>query len=60
MIYGLDTFSFHDVLEICKAPNKAKLNKAAKEQIPKSQNNVQQIVERERHEQEILLAKTEE
>ena len=45
MIYGLDTFSFHDVLEICKAPNKAKLNKAAKEQILKSQNNVQQIVE---------------
>jgi len=48
MIYGIDTFSFHDVLEICKSPNKAKLNKAAKEQILKSQNNVKKIVESDR------------
>ncbi|KFE99458.1 histidine ammonia-lyase [Chryseobacterium formosense] len=48
MIYGIDTFSFHDVLEICKTPNKAKLNEAAREQIIKSQNNVKQIVESDR------------
>jgi histidine ammonia-lyase len=48
MIYGIDTFSFHDVLEICKDPNKATLNKEAKEQILKSQNNVKQIVESDR------------
>jgi histidine ammonia-lyase len=48
MIYGVDVFTFHDVLEICKKPNKAKLNKAAKEQILKSQKNVQKIVESDR------------
>jgi histidine ammonia-lyase len=48
MIYGVDVFTFHDVLEICKKPNKAKLNKAAKDQILKSQKNVQQIVESDR------------
>ncbi|MFL9835754.1 histidine ammonia-lyase [Chryseobacterium terrae] len=48
MIYGIDTFSFHDVLEICKNPDKAKLNKEAREQIIKSQNNVKQIVESDR------------
>jgi len=48
MIYGIDTFSFRDVLEICKNPNKAQLNDAAREQILKSQNNVKQIVESDR------------
>lgn len=48
MIYGVDVFSFRDVLEICKTPSKAKLNKTAKEQILKSQKNVRQIVESDR------------
>jgi len=48
MIYGVDVLSFHDVLEICKTPNKAKLNKAAREQILKSQKNVQKIVDSDR------------
>ncbi|MDO4224886.1 MAG: histidine ammonia-lyase [Bergeyella zoohelcum] len=48
MIYGIDTFSFQDVLEIAKNPKKAKLNKKAKEQILKSQNNVRAIVESDR------------
>lgn len=45
MIYGIDTFTFQDVLEICKDPKKAKLNKDAKDQIIESQQNVQKIVE---------------
>lgn len=48
MIYGIDTLSFQDVLEICKDPKKAILNKDAKEQIIKSQQNVQKIVESDR------------
>ena len=48
MIYGVDVLSFHDVLEICKTPNKAKLDKAAKTQILKSQDNVKKIVESDR------------
>ena len=48
MIYGVDVLSFHDVLEICKTPNKAKLNKTTKEQILKSQDNVKKIVESDR------------
>lgn len=48
MIYGIDTFTFHDVLEIAKDPKKAILNKQAKEQILKSQKNVQKIVASER------------
>ncbi|MGV4414395.1 histidine ammonia-lyase [Chryseobacterium sp. T1] len=48
MIYGIDTFTFQDVLEICKDPKKAILNEEAKDQIIKSQQNVQKIVESDR------------
>ena len=48
MIYGIDTLTFHDVLEIAKHPQKAKLNKQAKDQILKSKQNVQKIVESDR------------
>lgn len=48
MIYGIDTFTFHDVLEIAKYPKLAKLNEQAKAQILKSQNNVRHIVESDR------------
>ncbi|MFW2136817.1 histidine ammonia-lyase [Chryseobacterium sp. TY4] len=44
MIYGIDQFSYKDVLEICKDTSKAKLNKTAKDQILKSQKNVAKIV----------------
>lgn len=44
MIYGIDLFTYKDVLEICKDSKKAKLNKVAKEQIIKSQKNVAKIV----------------
>lgn len=44
MIYGIDQFSYKDVLEICKDTAKAKLNKTAKDQILKSQKNVAKIV----------------
>ncbi len=47
-IYGIDTFTIEQILEIAKNPRKAKLNKQAKDQILKSQKNVQQIVESER------------
>lgn len=45
MIYGVDTFTFHDVLEISKKPKLAKLNKKSKELILTSQKNVKKIVE---------------
>lgn len=48
MIYGIDTFTFHDVLEIAKNPSKAKLNTQAKDQILNSKKNVQKIVESDR------------
>lgn len=48
MIYGIDTFTFQDVLEICKDPKKAILNQDAKDQIIKSQQDVQKIVESDR------------
>ncbi|SNV50258.1 Histidine ammonia-lyase [Chryseobacterium taklimakanense] len=48
MIYGIDTFTFHDVLEIAKNPSKAKLNSQAKDQILNSKKNVQKIVESDR------------
>lgn len=48
MIYGIDVLSFHDVLDICKGPSKAKLNKEAKQLILKSQQNVKDIVESDR------------
>ena len=44
MIYGVDSFSFRDVLEIAKNPSAAKLNNFSKELINRSQNNVQKIV----------------
>lgn len=48
MIYGIDTFTFHDVLEIAKNPSKAKLNTQSKDQILNSKKNVQKIVESDR------------
>ncbi|WP_312761748.1 histidine ammonia-lyase [Epilithonimonas sp.] len=48
MIYGIDQFGYQDVLEILKNPSKAKLNKKSKDQIIKSQQNVQKIVESDR------------
>lgn len=48
MIYGIDTFTFHDVLEIAKNPSIAKLNTQAKDQILNSKKNVQKIVESDR------------
>lgn len=48
MIYGIDTFTFHDVLEIAKNPSIAKLNTQAKDQILNSKKNVQKIVASDR------------
>ena len=48
MIYGIDQFKYQDVFEILKNPSKAKLNKKSKDQIIKSQQNVQQIVASDR------------
>ncbi len=48
MIYGVDTFTFKDILEIANNPKKAKLNKLAKTQILNSQDNVRKIVESDR------------
>ena len=48
MIYGIDIFTFHDVLNICKDPMKAKLNGEARALILKSQQNVKDIVESDR------------
>lgn len=44
LIYGVDHFTFHDVLEIMKHPKKAKLDKKSKQQIINSYQNVQKIV----------------
>ena len=44
LIYGVDHFTFHDVLEIIKHPKKAKLDKKSKQQIINSYQNVQKIV----------------
>ena len=44
LIYGVDYFTFHDVLEIIKHPKKAKLDKKSKQQIINSYQNVQKIV----------------
>lgn len=43
-IYGVDTFTFKDVLEIVKNPAFAKLNEQSKKQILQSQENVKKIV----------------
>lgn len=48
MIYGVDTLTFHNILEIAKNPTLAKLNETSKSQILKSQENVRQIVESDR------------
>lgn len=48
MVYGVDTLTFNDVLEIAKNPHKAKLDKKSKSQILKSKENVQKIVESDR------------
>ena len=48
MIYGVDTFTFKDILEIANNPKEAKLNKLAKTQILNSQYNVRKIVESDR------------
>lgn len=47
-IYGIDHFSFQDVLEIIQKPELAKLNKKSKDQILKSYKNVQKIVASDR------------
>lgn len=44
LTYGVDHFTFHDVLEIIKHPKKAKLDKKSKHQIINSYQNVQKIV----------------
>ena len=44
LIYGVDYFTFHDVLEIIKHPKKVKLDKKSKQQIINSYQNVQKIV----------------
>lgn len=48
MIYGVDHFTFHDVLKIAKEPTIATLNGKAVSQILKSQENVKAIVESDR------------
>ena len=48
MIYGVDHFTFHDVLKIAKEPTLATLNGKAVSQILKSQENVMAIVESDR------------
>ncbi|MBN9313940.1 MAG: histidine ammonia-lyase [Chryseobacterium sp. 39-10] len=48
MIYGTDTFSIQDVLTILDNPKNAKLDKAAKDRILGSQQNVREIVESDR------------
>ncbi len=48
LVYGVDHFTIHDILEIAKNPKNAKLDKKSKEQILKSQKNVQKIVESDR------------
>ncbi|WP_313717420.1 aromatic amino acid ammonia-lyase, partial [Kaistella carnis] len=47
-IYGVDTFTIKDVLDILEDPKRAKLNKEAKKKILKSQQNVQKIVASDR------------
>ncbi len=48
MIYGVDHFTFHDVLKIAADPNLATLNGKAVSQILRSQENVKAIVESDR------------
>ena len=48
MIYGIDTLDYQDVLEIAKNPSLAKLSEKSREQIIKSQQNVQEIVASDR------------
>lgn len=48
MIYGIDSLTISQVLEIAKNPKAAKLNKQAKDQILRSQQNVREIVESDR------------
>lgn len=48
MIYGIDSFTISDIMAILENPKIAKLNKASKDKILKSQKNVQQIVESDR------------
>ena len=48
MIYGVDNFTFKDVLDIAENPQKAKLNKKSRDLISASQNNVRKIVESDR------------
>ena len=48
MIYGIDQLGFKNVLEILQNPAKAQLNQQSKDQIIKSQQNVQKIVASDR------------
>lgn len=44
LIYGVDHFTFHDVLDIIEHPRNAKLDKKSRQQILNSYQNVQKIV----------------
>ncbi|MBW8359873.1 MAG: histidine ammonia-lyase [Weeksellaceae bacterium] len=48
MIYGVDSFTFHHILEIAKNPALATLGDKSKAQILQSQRNVREIVESNR------------
>lgn len=48
MIYGIDTFTFHNILEIAKNPALAQLSDQSRQQILQSQRNVREIVESNR------------
>lgn len=48
LIYGVDRFTFHDVLEIIKHPKTAKLDGKSKQQISQSYQNVQKIISSDR------------
>lgn len=48
MIYGVDIFTINDVMEILKDPTKARLNEESRENILRSQKNVEQIVASDR------------
>lgn len=48
MIYGTDHLTYRDVLNLAKNPSSGSLDKAAKDRILQSQQNVQKIVESDR------------
>lgn len=48
MIYGIDTFTISNIMAILEDPASAKLSKESKQNIRKSQQNVQQIITSDR------------